>query len=833
MTLLITIESFKVEGFRAYLQPQSINLCRGRTPLSLAIFAPNAKGKSSLVDGFEFYFSEEATLRRLGKRAAQRHAGPGAMEHVNAKGSGVIPAVHFWFREGADKFDTSRLVSVANNPLPGAAARVLSATKLPFIIRGHELRSFVEKETPEDRYKEIAAWFALHPLLAIQQNLRLLRRQVKQKVESKSETNERLHDLKRTTNQKITTWDEENICSWFNSNIFANLDKALKLTKLTKNDAGYQELCKRKVIEDEQLGLAALKRLATQIETLFKPAAKEGETPTGNIATFAKANDTHIAAVSQETKERSKISQAIFNEVWTNAKNLFDKKDAEFSACPVCDTAFQSTPHGSREEVRVNLETKLRDLTDYRNVERDLKDAKKSLDETTRQIKASLEAAIIGLKDTGYETKCKNLEAYLELMKKWKAGDKAPDSLSAVNELKILYTSITAERERIETQQGEHTYSNAQKTVNDLHQIKAGLQRIKRTKDALQILHEQLNNQALTINKAIGEHTQSLVAKLQKDINILFKEIQGGGDAPNIRLELPEADETNQQRIQLLIDFSKNRKGVVPSGYLSDSQIHTLALALRLSAIRRFNNRFPVIVLDDVVTSYDADHRKNIAAMLATHFAEFQIILVTHDEQFFKLLEDHLNRARWMFRRITKIQPEFGPKFHDHRTPDEEIQAKLDAGESAAEEIRQVEEEWLLDICRGFGVKVVIRPVERPYKYERSELADALASFLKSVGVLPPEVPGISNPFLVSLQKGVIENFASHFSDNPYQAASAGDDNARWKEFQFFRNQFICPGCSKRRFKRPVMLKKPVCASCETPFSFPDLQDNSDMRQLR
>jgi hypothetical protein len=260
---------------------------------------------------------------------------------------------------------------------------------------------------------------------------------------------------------------------------------------------------------------------------------------------------------------------------------------------------------------------------------------------------------------------------------------------------------------------------------------------------------------------------------------------------------------------------------VVPSGYLSDSQIHTLALALRLSAIRLFNNLVPIIVLDDVVTSYDADHRKNIAAAIEKYFGEFQIVIVTHDEQFFNLLQDHLSPANWVFRRITKLQLKFGPNFHDHRTPDETIQAKLDANESAATEMRQAEEEWLLDICRGFGVKVIIRPVDRPYQFERSELADALASFLKGVGILPPEVPGISSTFLSSLQKGVVENFASHFSDNPYKNASVGDEKSRWKEFRYFRDQFICNECGKQRFKRPSSLKKPVCARCESPFAFP------------
>jgi hypothetical protein len=825
----ITIEALKLEGFRAYLQPQTVNLYRGKKPLSLVVFAPNAKGKSSLVDAFEYYFSKEATLARLGKRSAQTHAGPLAMEHVDAKENGVTPAVHFWFRQGEDKFDEARPVSTAAPPLPEAAKRLLSCTKLPFIIRGYELRSFVEETTPENRYKEIAYWFALDPLLTIQQNLRLLRRQIKQKGESKTEASERLRDLKRATKDAISSWDESKVCAWLNTNVLAHLDKTLMLAELMDEDAGYQELVKRRTAEDEQIGLAALKRIVTHIETLSKAPEDEGEDPSGTIVAFEKTVSLHADAVTNESEERSKASEAVFNDVWASAKTLFENKDIVIAACPVCDTDFASSPHGSRDKIHVNLDTKLGDLAEYRNAESELKRATKSLEKAVQALDASLEASITDLKDGGFEEKAQRVVGYMEEVKAWKLGDKVPDSTEAVQELNALLASITTESDRIEKQQGEHTYANALKIANDLIQIKSDLERIRRTKAKLQALHEELNKQALAINKAIVEHTQNLIGQLQGDVDNLYKDMQGDdANAPPIRFELPRDDDTNQQRVQLLIDFAENRKGVVPSGYLSDSQIHTLALALRLSAIRLFNDRVPIIVLDDVVTSYDADHRKNIAAMLAKHFGDFQIILVTHDEQFFNLLQDHLSLANWVFRRITKVEPKFGPSFHDHRTPDESIQTKLDADESAGTEMRQAEEEWLLDICRGFGVKVVIRPVDRPYQFERSELADALASFLKGVGILPPEVPGISNSFLSSLQKGIVENFASHFSDNPYKNASIGDEKARWREFQYFRDQFVCPGCAKRRFKRPPSLKKPLCASCETPFAFPVHEDISD-----
>jgi ribosomal protein L37AE/L43A len=113
--------------------------------------------------------------------------------------------------------------------------------------------------------------------------------------------------------------------------------------------------------------------------------------------------------------------------------------------------------------------------------------------------------------------------------------------------------------------------------------------------------------------------------------------------------------------------------------------------------------------------------------------------------------------------------------------------------------------------------------VDRAYSYERSELALALATYLKAAGLAPPDVPGVSNRFLGSLQRGEIENFGSHFQEGPYGDGSIGDEKARWAEFKYFRDHFVCPTCKRTKFKRPTALKKPVCAhgGCEAQFAFP------------
>ena len=808
----ITVEQLSLKGFRAYLQEQTISLHRGPTPLSLAIFAPNAAGKSSLIDSFEFYFSPDSTLKRLGRRAAQTHAGPVAIEHVDAESNGVDPSVHLWFKQGQKRFDDLRRLTDAT---PSSAQRFLSHTAVPFIIRGYELRGFVETVTPGDRYKELTSWFGLDPLLTMQRNLRSLRSKVKQQVTSTSDLDERLKDIGRITDGKLATSERGQICEWINATMLSPLDHALRLEDLSRQDSGYTVLLHRRELELEQIGIGQLKRTSNSIDRLL---GQVDDVATGQIYDLEIAVQQHQQAIVQEFEERSKASAAVFSHVWEHARKLF-RDGVEFDSCPVCDSNLSSSPHGSRTQVGLHLSTKLSELSQYRQAERNLRSAEKEVEQTKDKLKTSVESVIASLNDANYAGD--TLAPYLKALSFWEFHNAVPVSEGVTQFLTQTRSTIANRIQTIEATQGEHTYSHALSVIDNFISVDQDIQRIRRKTKALEALSQELDRLSHDISMKIVGYIDELIDQLQSEVATFYQEIQGNHDAPlHVRIELPNQDDTNQQHAQLVIDFSKNRKAVVPSGYLSDSQIHTMALALRLAAIRMLNSDAPLLVLDDIVTSYDSDHRKRIAEALAKHFTKFQIVLVTHDEQFFNLLKDHLPESLWVFKRIAEIRPNFGPVFHDHRTTDQTIEAKLQANQGAAVEIRQAQEGWLVDICRQFGTRVVMRSPDKAFQYERSELADSLASYLNELGMRIPETGGVPNNFLSSLQKGVVENLGSHYPDNPYRQGSVGDETARWEEFKRFRELFKCPCCGKRRFLRPHGLRKPVCKSCETPFAF-------------
>ena len=813
------LQSLALSGFRAYLQPKTFDFSKKRC---LAIFAPNGSGKSSVIDALEFMFSKDGTLERLGQRAINNQAGPVALAHNLAEEAKIESAVTIGIISGKDAVNGSRPATGARRPIPALATTVNACFAVPPIIRGHALRTFVEIHTPEQRYADVANWLQLGPLVEVQKNIRALRAQIKAAAEDETALQRVDAQLARETAQVVKAWDSAAVLAHANTSVLAPLDPALALAAPAVDDPAYFELEARAKAEENKIGLAGLRQIRNAAAALWAEAtdAESGETiVNGAIPIFDATVATLSAAESKETEERGKAASTVFQALWKAAEPLFAEGVPAPDVCPVCATPVADTAAGSPETIREHIAKHLEELADYAAAKKALDEARTAATKAHTQLVAAL-PGLIGLLGDGEATLKTDLIAYQAGVAGWPQSA-VPASADIVPAIAKLLATLDQAIADIASKQGDHTYIKAKAKIDRLLELQAERDLGLRTRDELVKLSDALTAQAATVSAEIRKKVQALLDKLQTPMNDVYKLIQGAGATP-IRLELPAEDDTNQQRLNLLIDFAKNRTGVQPGGYLSDSQIHSLALALRMAAIKQFNAGAPVIALDDIVTSYDADHRRTIASLIASRFGDCQILITTHDERFFNYLKDQLEAKTWHFTRIIGLDPAYGPRFADHKVSDEMIEARWANGQSAANEMRQAEEEWLLGMCRDFGVSVRIRPLEKAYSYERSELALALAGLLKDAKLEPTLVPGVNNRFLASLAKGEIENFGSHFQDGPYGDGSIGDEKARWEEFKAFRSQFACKKCNRTKFQRPFTLKRPVCAhgDCEAQFEF-------------
>ncbi|WP_245416673.1 AAA family ATPase [Pseudochrobactrum asaccharolyticum] len=621
------LHSLTLEGFRAYLRSKTFDF--SKKPC-LAIFAPNGLGKSSVIDALEFLFSDNGTLDRLGQRTLNNQAGPAALAQNGAQTVGIAPVIKFSTNTGKVIADGDRKASGNQRPIHAAAAAMKAGFVVAPIIRGYTLRTFVEEHKSENRYSDVVGWLQLSPLVEVQKNLRLLRREIKAAAESTTEQLRLAGLLRAETDQTVLAWEDGAVIDFVNAIIIAPLDPGLALATLDVTDVGYVEVGKRVEAEEKRVGLA----------------------------------DAHAA----EADERGKAGGTVFRSVWKEAEKLFAEGAPDLDACPVCATAIGDTAAGSMPAIRDLLKAHLGDLESYNDAKTSLDAAEATATQAHSRLVARLPGMINHLSDDEPDGFKAAFIAYHAGIVEWPAADN-PDVATITAELEVLLIGLDQEIVGIEEKQGEHTWVKAKASIDRLLKIRTEVALATRNAETLSALHDALGTQAALVSGKIREKVQSLLDTLQGPMNDIYKEIQGENARP-IRLELPAEDDTNQQRMQLVIDFADDRQSVAPGGYLSDSQIHSVALALRLAAIKKFNGAAPLIALDDVVTSYDADHRRAIGALLAKMLTDCQIILVTHDERFFNHLKDQLAAKDGQFMRIIGLDPAFGPRFADHEVTD-------------------------------------------------------------------------------------------------------------------------------------------------------------------
>jgi len=254
----IFIRSLKLTAFRAYLSPADFDFSNRRC---LAVLGPNRHGKTSLVDALDFIVSDDGTLSRLGLKAAQTRAGPTALAHNGAEKAKLNPEVVIEITQGGKSVSGNCAAAGKDRLRPAAAATLKANFVVDPIIRGHTMRSFVEDDTPENRYKSVAGWLDLGPLVEAQKNLRALRAAVKIEAEGRQALDRADTAMKKATANTVPAWDEKAVCDHVNATELSPLDKTLQMTAMAVSDAAYVTLVERVAAEDKQVGLVGLKAM--------------------------------------------------------------------------------------------------------------------------------------------------------------------------------------------------------------------------------------------------------------------------------------------------------------------------------------------------------------------------------------------------------------------------------------------------------------------------------------------------------------------------------------------------------------------------------------------
>lgn len=317
---------------------------------------------------------------------------------------------------------------------------------------------------------------------------------------------------------------------------------------------------------------------------------------------------------------------------------------------------------------------------------------------------------------------------------------------------------------------------------------------IKRLKKEKEILENQIRSLELVYSefaKKQKEGLESFLSYFSKDINELYQFMHPDEKVEDIKL-IPIEKDDNLTGITFQLKFFENEV-TPPHKYLSESHLNCFGIAFFLTSVKAFNKKNQFFILDDVISSLDTSHRKRFADLLVEKFSNYQIILLTHEKNWFDIVKNLVKGKNWKVNTIKWSEDKGTYIDEPFETLKERIEHKIKTNDDSGlgNDCRKYLEHRLKEIA--FNLEVKVKFVYNDKNEDR--MAYELLTELKSKINKQPSSVLKNSAILDRLLKSVfIGNKDSH--DSTF-VANIDDFKAFWKDVKDLDDLFYCDICQK------------------------------------
>jgi energy-coupling factor transporter ATP-binding protein EcfA2 len=299
------------------------------------------------------------------------------------------------------------------------------------------------------------------------------------------------------------------------------------------------------------------------------------------------------------------------------------------------------------------------------------------------------------------------------------------------------------------------------------------------------------------------EQLEKILHSISERVATLYDALHPGESLGSITVEPWTA-----KGVELAVDFHGSRQRP-PHGVLSESHLNSLAIALFLAMAQTFNEKLRFLVLDDVINSFDVEHRGQLATLLAEKFDDWQLIVLTHDHQFF----EHLwKRApQWNRLEITSWSYDDGPRTTRYESGGrlQEARGRLAGGDAngAATKARRALEELLQEVCENLEADL---PFRRGSRNDRRELGELFKGVRRSLKEHARSMHSALDPLLKHLEAdvGATLNVEAHASRG---RSGTAEVEAALDRIEELDSKWSCPECGTRVWHKG----SPVSSRCK------------------
>ena len=191
----------------------------------------------------------------------------------------------------------------------------------------------------------------------------------------------------------------------------------------------------------------------------------------------------------------------------------------------------------------------------------------------------------------------------------------------------------------------------------------------------------------------IRKQSQRAIDNISGDIESMWATLHPGDKIDNVRLSLPP---DSDKAIDIVLKFH-GLDQESPRLTLSEGYRNSLGLCIFLAMAKHVDDMERPLLLDDVVVSLDRNHRGMIQSLLEEQFSDRQVIIFTHDREWYTELRHQLSDSnRWVFKTLLPYEtPDVGIRWSHHTTAFDDarvlIKQRPDAAGNDARKIMDVE----------------------------------------------------------------------------------------------------------------------------------------------
>jgi hypothetical protein len=797
---MLKVRTIKLSGFRGIKTPQELFCVKdGETkPTSLVLFGANSSGKTSFMDGLEWFLSPESKIKWLRREDAEEAAYP----HQSARPGESYVEIGFFENDKITTlrktFDDSRKTKPTLSD-KDAFQRIYQSFVIKPYFRYLEIVEFVLNRTGVEKYQELAGWMGFESELHFQERLAKIVSQLEKK---KDQIETRREDTLRAIGQLIgnTVVDDSAIVAYCN--------KLLKGISTATSKATMEQL---KSKEDLQKRLPEVAKL--QIQTSHAKNLHTLSSAETSLAAFA-VNKSLIEQVNSLNDERDKFigeQKSIGNinaiDLYNKAQEILIGSEQKKVRCPVCGLEWD------REKLLDHIKGELNLLDQIKSKKAELIQKADKINSLVRGERNVVTQTILKYQEAQgiissltYDA----IERYKTILNKLETSlfsdIFAVDWESAIPDIKI-FDEVEVEKNQIIKLVGiEKAKLEPSKEARLLDSAIQGLRKANELwNDLIQEKeeHDFWTSEVakfLEIGDAVGQLIKEGIKNLFDEISSLIEEyfiiLRKDKDITNIKIDFNVTKKAEGRSAEIQLSYYD--VNVKPAyKVLSESLLNSLGLSVYFACVRRFNKDCGFIVLDDIINSLDIHHRETIINLLEDKFSDFQVILFTHDDLWFERLQTRF--PHWVRKKIKRWEYDTGPRIDFAKTTKEELDSMLDEDETKAKDAGMKFGEYLEGVLHELCEKIEAKMKYRYYKQDlpaMNELFEAACERLKDIlGDQHDLVVKMINAWQVD---PLIRNFCMHDRRNYASTISLNevrDSYQKW--FTEVENNLRCIECHK------------------------------------